>query len=78
MNHFLLLEMQEWIINSDKHEFDDICALRYYTDYWIDVASFNLNLTAKKSTKINVSDSIKEYSKIPNMMHPISTDRHFN
>ena len=32
MNHFLLLEMQEYIINSDKHEFDVICALRYFTD----------------------------------------------
>ena len=29
MNHFLLLEMQEYIINSDKHEFNVICALRY-------------------------------------------------
>jgi hypothetical protein len=30
MSHFLLLEMQEQIIKSDKHEFDVICALRYW------------------------------------------------
>jgi hypothetical protein len=29
MSHFLLLETQECVIKSDKHEFDVICALRY-------------------------------------------------
>jgi hypothetical protein len=32
MSYFLLLEMQECVIKSDKHEFDIICALRYWKD----------------------------------------------
>jgi hypothetical protein len=30
MSHFLLLEMQECVIKSDKHEFDVIWALHYW------------------------------------------------
>jgi hypothetical protein len=38
MSHFLLLEMQEEIIKSDKHEFDVICALRYWCRFTVVVA----------------------------------------